>query len=367
MQKDWPTHLKLERFEMAAAASFFDGDTATEHRVLVEVDAEQLFFDLGSDRQSILLGQLVRLYSVSDRLLLGRGDRDGWRLIFDHVPDPAIAALLPSRVRTLTPPVSRKAAAIGFVASSLVIGLIASLFFAPHLAARQMPLSLERRIGDSVKFAPYVARCDNPEALASLEEVVDRLDPEARADGFTIELLGVDAVNAAALPGGRIVVLNGLIDEAGTADAIAGVLAHEIAHVRRHHVASQAIRQLGLASLVSVMGGGNLSATAGGLLALKFGREAEAEADADAIAMLERAKINPRPTAFLFDKMHRAEGNSPEWLASHPASDERAKAFSASYRKDFRYLPALSGREEDALFDACRWPYLRYGEQSATS
>lgn len=352
---------------MPQPASFFDGETASEHPVLVEAGREGLFFDVDGVGEEVAASQLVRLYSVPGQVRLGRRDLDGWRLVFHGAPEPEVAALLPSRIGSVTPPVSRKAAAISFVASAIVLGLIASLFVAPHLAARQMPLAVERRIGDSVKFAAYVPRCENPEAISALEKIVDRLDPEARSDGFTIEILDVSAVNAAALPGGRIVVLNGLIDEAGTGDVVAGVLAHEIAHVRRRHVASAAIRQLGVASVVSLMGGGDLSASAGGLLALKFGRDAEEEADADAIAMLERAGINPKPTAHMFDRMGEAGQGAFAWRSSHPANEGRAKAFAASHRPAATYRPTLTAEEEDALFEACSWQYLRFGEQAPNS
>lgn len=161
-------------------------------------------------------------------------------------------------------------------------------------------------------------------------------------------------------------ILNGLIDDAGNADVVAGVLAHEIAHVRRRHVASAAVRQLGVASLVSLLGYANISGAAGNLLALKFGRDAEDEADADAIAMLRRAGINPKPTAFMFELMDGGKGgDSFVWLGSHPSSKGRAEAFARSFDASATYRPALAVEEEDALFDACRWPFVRYGKDGA--
>lgn len=351
---------------MAQQAILFDGETAIERIVRVEASNGQLIVHFDGASEAIDPAQLVKLYAVPGQLRIGRCETDGWRLVFHGEIEPDIVTLLPARFGSVAPRLNRRAAAISGAATAVLAGLIGSLFVAPQLAARQVPLALERWIGDSVKLPPNVVRCENPAALSALEKIVDRLDPEARADGFTVELLDVQAINAAALPGGRIVVLNGLIDEAGNADAIAGVLAHEIAHVRRRHVASQAIRQLGVASLISVMGGGDLSATAGGLLELKFSRDAEAEADADAVTMLERAGINPRPTAYLFDKLHKSDGGAPEWLSSHPASDARARAFTASYHKDGHYRPTLSEVEENTLFDGCQPAFFRFGEQTAS-
>lgn len=353
---------------MAQRATLYDGQNAVEHLVAVEAAGEGLALSIGEATiETVPASQLVRLYSVRDRLRLGRRDRRGWRLLIDAPADPAIAALIPRETGSLAPRINRKAAAIGIAASSLVVGLIASVFIAPQLAARQMPMALERRLGDAVKLPDFVARCENPDAVAALGKMVDRLDPEARSDGFVVEIVDLPAVNAVALPGGRILVFSGLIEAAGTADAVAGVVAHEIAHVRERHVASAAIRQLGITSVVAVMGGGDLSTSAGGLLALKFSRGAEAEADDEALAILRRAKINPRPTASMLERMQGMESQEFGWLASHPATAGRAKLFADSHSVSSRYRPVLDGNEEEALFDACSWQYRRYGGQSPAS
>ena len=92
---------------------------------------------------------------------------------------------------------------------------------------------------------------DNP-----THEATDRALAHARADGFTLEMVHVGMVNAVALPGGRMVLFDGLLDEASNADAVAGVVAHEVAHVRGRHVASAMVRQLGLGTVVTLFGGG---------------------------------------------------------------------------------------------------------------
>ncbi len=72
------------------------------------------------------------------------------------------------------------------------------------------------------------------------------------------------------------------------------------------------------------------------------------------------AHINPKPTAEMFDSLEDLEGQQYVWLSSHPASGGRAKAFRASYRPDATYRPALSVEDEDALFGACNWRFVRY-------
>jgi Zn-dependent protease with chaperone function len=347
---------------MAQLASRFDGESAIEQFVTVEAHGNQLLLRGGDGFiETVPVSRLVRLYSVTDAVKLGHADRNGWRLILPKHVDADVAAILPAKVRTLRPPINIRAAGLGAAASLLVIALIGSLFLAPQLLAGQMPLPLERKLGRAVKIPQHIGRCENPIALEVLNKLIDELDPKARADGFTVEVLNLDSVNAAALPGGRIVILNGLFNN-WSSEAVSGVLAHEIAHVRRRHVASAAVRQMGTASVIAVFGGSNVSAGATGLLALKFSRDAEAEADQDAVAMLKRAQIDPRPTAEMLKWTQEIETSESSWFSSHPATAERAGLFATSYNRNASYR-RISEQEEDALANACAWQNVRFGMQ----
>ena len=151
-----------------------------------------------------------------------------------------------------------------------------------------------------------------------------------------------------------MVVFNGLFDDIDNPDALAGIVAHEIAHVRRRHVAAAMVRDMGLGTVVTLLGGGAVASNASGLVSLKFTRGAEAEADDDAIAMLKRAGIDPRPTAKAFDDFRKQEGDWPEWLGSHPASKARGQRFATSYRPGSNYRPVLAAAQAKALMGACR-------------
>jgi predicted Zn-dependent protease len=235
-------------------------------------------------------------------------------------------------------------------AATLLAGMV---IFVPEVLARRMPMSWERKLGAAYELPIEANRCAG--AKASLDALIDRIDPQARADGFTLELVDLDVANAVALPGGRMVIFSGLLKEMEKGDAVAGVVAHEIAHVRRRHVAAGVIRDLGLGTIVTLMGGGAVAGNAGGLLSLKFTRSAEAEADEDAIAMLRTTGIDPRPTAHLFEQFAKENGDGfgVEFLQSHPLSRERAKRFAASFDKSAAYRPALDSSALKALEAAC--------------
>lgn len=334
---------------------WYDGQVALERPVRVGQNPDHLILiDDGGNEHAVAKSDLVRLGSGSGRMRLGHQSSDGWRLTLEEPIDAAIAAGLPKRLGSVAPTGGRKKVAL-LSGLSVVATIFAGIvIFAPEALAKHMPLAWERKLGAAFDLPIEATRCSDPDAQASLIEIVDRLDPKARSDGFTIELIKLDEANAAALPGGRMVILSGLFEDIENPDALAGIVAHEIAHVRRRHVAAGMVRELGLGTVVTLLGGGAVASNAGGLLSMKFSRTAESEADSDAIAMLARAGIDPRPTAAAFDEFRKQEGDWPEWLGDHPASAGRAKLFAASYdaRKD--YQSVLDPIRAKRLIGACR-------------
>ncbi len=332
---------------------WYDGQVALERPVRVDQDPRDLILtDEAGSEHRVAKSELVRLGTSSGKVKFGHKSSEGWRLVLAKPVDPAILDGLP-RGGSLMPAMGRKKfaalAGLSFVATALA-GLV---IFAPQAVAEHMPMTWERKLGAAFDIPIEAARCRDPAAQAALNRVVDRLDPKARGDGFSIELINIDEANAAALPGGRMVVLDGLFEDINNPDALAGIVAHEISHVRRRHVAAAMVRELGLGTVITLMGGGAVASNAGGLLSLKFSRTAEAEADADAIAMLRRAGIDPRPTAEAFEEFRKAEGGFPEWLGSHPASGGRAKRFAASFDEGMAYRPVLDPAQSKALTSAC--------------
>jgi Zn-dependent protease with chaperone function len=340
---------------MVQPGLWYDGQSAIERQVTVRHGPGGLVIvEQDGTEHSVDPTELVRLPGPSGKLKLGLRSQDGWRLVLTEPIDPTVLAAVPGKIGSLAPTVSRKTMGLLVGISAVATALAGTVIFAPQAIARHMPMSWERKLGAAYDLPLDAMRCSDKQAEAALEQMVDRLDPEARKDGFTIELLDLDEANAAALPGGRMVVFNGLMKDVDHPDALAGIVAHEIAHVRRRHVAAAMVRELGLGTVVALFGGGALASNAGGLASLKFTRSAEAEADADAIAMLERAEIDPRPTARAFDGFRKLEGGWPEWMASHPASGGRAQQFAASHRTDRSYRPVLDEAKSKALMTACR-------------
>ncbi len=160
---------------------------------------------------------------------------------------------------------------------------------------------------------------------------------------FTFVIINQDVVNAFAAPGGVIALYSGLILAADDENEVAGVLAHEIAHITQQHLyraieSQQAMTiPLALAMLgLILVGGGSAEAIQGALLGgqaaaaqaqINFTRQNESEADRIGIQTLSRAGYDPIGMAEFFGKMGRitrAMGEGPpEYLRTHPVSVSR--------------------------------------------
>lgn len=139
-----------------------------------------------------------------------------------------------------------------------------------------------------------------------------------------------DAVNAYALPGGIVVVNRGMLEEARSAEELAGVLAHEVQHVEHRHTLQQMISSAGWAAVLAVVLGDVSAITAiviHQLGNLRHSRKLEAEADLQGMKALANAGIPLDGMASLFRRLQAQEtrrgGEGPALLSSHPATAER--------------------------------------------
>jgi predicted Zn-dependent protease len=167
---------------------------------------------------------------------------------------------------------------------------------------------------------------------------------------FTIKVIDSDVVNAMALPGGFFYVNSGLILAADEEAEVAGVMAHEIAHVAACHAAREQTRaslmQMATIPLIFVGGGigyaGYEAAGIGGLFGiLKFSRGFEAEADYLGIEYMYRAGYDPSAFVSFFEKVQAMEKKKPGTLAkafdTHPQNADRISKSQEEIRK---ILPA---------------------------
>jgi predicted Zn-dependent protease len=167
---------------------------------------------------------------------------------------------------------------------------------------------------------------------------------------FTIKVIDSDVVNAMALPGGFFYVNSGLILAADEEAEMAGVMAHEIAHVAACHYGREATRMnlLQLASLPAIFMGGALGygiyegmGLGIPLTFLHFSRGFEAEADYLGIEYMYRSGYDPSAFVSFFEKIQAMEKKKPGTLSkafdTHPQTPDRIEKSQDEIRK---ILPA---------------------------
>jgi predicted Zn-dependent protease len=153
---------------------------------------------------------------------------------------------------------------------------------------------------------------------------------------FTIKIIDGDDINAFALPGGFFYVNSGLIEGADNEAELAGVMAHEIAHVAACHAAREQTRgQLfNLASIPLIFVGGgigyavaNAASIAVPMTFLKFTRNFESEADYLGVEYMYKAGYDPQAFVQFFEKVEAKEKKKPGTLAkvfsTHPLTPDR--------------------------------------------
>ncbi|MCE7794980.1 M48 family metallopeptidase [Sphingobium sufflavum] len=340
------------------AAWHYDGRSATRHAVRVAPTGEG--FTLSGD--GVFSGphrwsDIAALDGTRGRSVYGLNGLAGWRLIFEGPPPEAFAVHLPlpARYGRWVDRFGLTRAAIGFTA--IAAGFVALVLSAPSWIAPFVPRSVENRLGDAM-IGDFGGRfCRTAAGRTALDRLATHLGAEA-AGVRSVEVANIPMVNAVAMPGGRIMIFDGLLKQAKSADEVAGVLAHEIGHVRHRDTMAALIRQLGLSM---VLGGldGNVGALVSGALSLSYGRDAERAADVYAIDALRTAAISPDPIAAFFDRLGGGKGGeklerATGWISSHPVSADRKAAFQNSKQRGKTYGPALSDADWAAIRGMCR-------------
>ncbi|MBK9576372.1 MAG: M48 family metalloprotease [Fibrobacterota bacterium] len=153
---------------------------------------------------------------------------------------------------------------------------------------------------------------------------------ERPAYPFKVVIIEKDVAKAFAVPGGYVYVYTGIINKADNESELAGVLAHEMAHITKHHYRDAVMKQAGFSNLLDALLGESASGLSktvasmfGNLTQLKAGLENEHEADATGTRYLGDSRRNPTGIATFFASM---PSSGIDWLGTHPASSDRVKA-----------------------------------------
>ncbi|MEB3188327.1 MAG: M48 family metallopeptidase [bacterium] len=331
---------------VSGKATYFDGLRAEAREVIADVRAEGIALTFEDRSTAFWLREHV-LTSAS-------GSEAGSGLILAHRGDGAgnPSVVLEDRrlvqawqrlgrraghVRPILDPGDGRRSIVIVVAIVLTVLLIAKgLPALGRVYLPLVPLAADRALG---RFAIGSLREPGTFEVGSrrvraLEGLLAKLTEQLEQPrGFTYRLTFLtdpELVNAFALPGGEVVVSQGIVSLAPSAEALAGVLAHEIQHVEHRHGTTAMLQALFLALFLQATHLGDLDLLQK-LAQTSYGRDLERQADREGVDLLLRARIDPAPLVDLFERMeqrHRGRG-MPAWLSDHPTVASRIAAIRA--------------------------------------
>lgn len=257
--------------------------------------------------------------------------------------------------------------------ASLAFILLVGLPFLARVATPLIPYSWEVKLGESVEkeVLEMVSQgkpsrlCTQPgtPGRAALDEMTRRLTASLPLRGpLKVDVVDIDITNAFALPGGRIFLFREVIEKAGSADEVAGVLAHEIGHVVHRHSMRAVLHDGALSVLAGlvlgdVTGGTSIALLGRMMLGSAFSREQERESDQVSVQLMQEAGADPRAINVFFRRLLKGEGGEggSATFRSHPLTAERIEnvdrmADDAPPAK----RPILSAAQWAALKNACK-------------
>jgi Zn-dependent protease with chaperone function len=237
----------------------------------------------------------------------------------------------------------------------------------PYAADRLAPLIpvwVEKRIGDAVEGqvgAIFGRRlCMEPKGRAALDKMLGELGGAAGLPLPEASVVASPIPNAAALPGGKIFLFQGLLRKAQNSDEIAGVLAHEIGHVVHRDGMRKLIESGGTSFFIGLLfgdvtGTGAALFAARQLLEASYSRDAERNADAFAIETMQRLGRSPAAMGELLLRVTGDERDRPlplSILATHPLTGDRLETLKRA-ADPANGAPLLSPQEWDKLRAIC--------------
>ena len=301
---------------------------------------------------------------------------DGAETLF--VADPSFSRLLLARAPSLSSARQRwqglKPGLAVLAAVVLIVGGMWLLDLHPAQAvARLMPQESRVALGNAVVASMAKDRkvCETPAGRAALDRLTQRLTAAASDKPLhsRVVLLDWSLVNAFAVPGGQIVLTRGLVQRAGSADEVAGVLAHELGHTLELHPETGLVRALGMTAAIQLAFAGSQGTVSNiGLILtqLRYTRIAEREADAHALRMLKGAGISAKGFGDFFERLEGKKPgaetgkSAPELsviLQTHPPTADRIAMVRG--QPAYAATPALSPDDWRALRDACGPPTVQ--------
>ena len=350
-------------------AEFFDGKSALSRKVQIHYENEYLVICEAGSLEEILRWSLKEMHWVDGT--------DKPVFTCSLTPDARLAtwrpwlaeellSLHPHLRKTIKTGKSHKTHKMAWIFGGLAVVLTIGVFVAvPWLSAPLAAFATDEwraKMGSSsaAHIEAFMGKtCTGPQGQIALDKLTRRLAHQLpEPEQLNVAVIDNKMINAFALPGGYIRFIRGLITAADGPDEVAGVLAHEMAHVALRHAEEQTFRQMGYQIILSTFAdSGAITELAGSvgvhLINADHSREAETAADAMAIRMLEQAGISRGGMVSFFERIEKMEGESSDllkYLSTHPATGKRKEIAAASKGGN---KPSMTEEEWQALKKIC--------------
>jgi len=355
-------------------ASYLDGRTAARRpasvritrsglEILVPATGARMFWPFRELRQTqgAYAGEQIRLEHG--------GELAEALLITDVGFLAAARAVAPDAAQLHAPARRRVRVSLTMGALMAAVALAVGIYYVvipafARVAAARVPVAWEAQLGAAIvdQFAPRADRCEDATRQARIDAIVAQLTGSIRPQPYTFHVTVVNSpiVNAVAAPGGHIIVFRGLLDRTDSAEELAGVLAHEIAHVLHRDVTRAIVQKASTGVLLTALAGDVSGVVAYGVEGartlgdLQMSRTAESEADREGMGLLQAAGIDSAGMITFFDKI--AHGDSGDatvarYLRTHPTTADRVAAL--------RALAAAGPHAERRLVPDAPWTSVR--------
>ena len=214
---------------------------------------------------------------------------------------------------------------------SLVAVVILILSLLADKLAHHIPYSAEKNIS-SLKFEQEIKGQPVNQYLSSLTHHIERAIELPDDMKIKLHYVDADTVNAFAFLGGHVVMFRGLMEKLPNENALAMVLAHEIAHIKHRHPIRSLGRGVVIAAALSLVSSSvgsdvmaNIMGKTGYVTALKYSRDHETEADDTAIQAMHRLYGHLNGAEDLFHVLEANTKGKPsfEFFSTHPLSEKR--------------------------------------------
>lgn len=258
------------------------------------------------------------------------------------------------------PPKNRQILTLaGLFLAALGLAVGVAVWFAGVLVWA-IPPSVEKQMGKAI-VPIYEAQSEPSATQDELNRLLNRIEVNLPADqkdnrDYQVLYIPEETVNAAAIPGDRILIYKGLLKEVESENELAMVLGHELGHfANRDHLRGLSRNVMVRLALAAFLGdAGSVGAIATNSISVltnaQFSQKQEQQADELGLTLLNQTYDHVAGATDFFERLSKEEHNSLAFLASHPPSKKRIRAIERKIAEE-KYVQRKTKRLPPALVD----------------